>query len=190
MIAPLAHYLRMWDVASANRVDEFVANSRNVQNRIWKAYRRPSEIVYPPVSVDDFYNAEPDDYYLVVSELVAYKRLDDAVRCFTRTGRHLKIVGGGPEYSAAEKHGRPNGGVLWESPRFGNCATCTRAAGQSFSPGKKTSELCRSKRLQVEKPLSRWEEAACWIAFHSPTHVPGSSIPSPAKPSRKRFGRV
>jgi glycosyltransferase involved in cell wall biosynthesis len=56
-------------------------------------------VVYPPVSVDEFYSAEPDYYYLVVSELVAYKRVDDAVRCFTRTGRHLKIVGGGPEYS-------------------------------------------------------------------------------------------
>lgn len=99
LIAPLANYLRIWDVASAMRVDQFIANSRNVQNRIWKAYRRSSEIIYPPVAVDGFYTAVSDDYYLIVSELVAYKRIDDAVRCFTRTGRRLKIVGGGPEYS-------------------------------------------------------------------------------------------
>ncbi len=98
LIAPVANYLRLWDATSATRVDQFIANSRNVQNRIWKAYRRSSEIIYPPVNVDGFYTAAPNDYYLIVSELVAYKRIDDAVRCFTRTGRHLKIVGGGPEY--------------------------------------------------------------------------------------------
>ncbi|HEX4227616.1 MAG TPA: glycosyltransferase [Bryobacteraceae bacterium] len=99
LMAPLANYLRLWDVASANHVDQFVANSRNVQNRIWRAYRRSSEIVYPPVAVEGFYSADPDDYFLIVSELVAYKRVDDAVRSFTRTGRRLKIAGGGPEYS-------------------------------------------------------------------------------------------
>ncbi|MBV8864760.1 MAG: glycosyltransferase, partial [Acidobacteriaceae bacterium] len=98
-MAPLAHYLRLWDAASASRVDQFIANSRNVQNRIWKSYRRSSEIIYPPVAVEDFHTSVSDDYYLIVSELVAYKRLEDAVRCFSRTGRRLKIVGGGPEYS-------------------------------------------------------------------------------------------
>ncbi len=98
LIAPFANYLRLWDVSSAMRVDEFIANSENVQRRIWKAYRRSSEVVYPPVAVNDFYTAEPEDYYLIVSELVAYKRISDAVRCFTRSGRKLKIVGGGPEY--------------------------------------------------------------------------------------------
>jgi glycosyltransferase involved in cell wall biosynthesis len=100
LMAPLANYLRLWDAASAMRVDQFIANSENVQNRIWKAYRRPSEIIYPPVAVDTFYTSEPEDYYLIVSELVAYKRITDAIRCFTRTGRRLKIVGGGPEYQS------------------------------------------------------------------------------------------
>ncbi len=99
LMAPLANYLRLWDIASANGVDQFVANSRNVQNRIWRAYRRSSDVIYPPVAVDTFYTSELGDYYLIVSELVSYKRIDDAVRCFTRTGRRLKIVGGGPEYS-------------------------------------------------------------------------------------------
>jgi glycosyltransferase involved in cell wall biosynthesis len=99
VMAPMANYLRLWDATSATRVDQFIANSRNVQSRIWKAYRRSSEIIYPPVAVEDFYTSPPDDYYLIVSELVAYKRIEDAVRCFTRTGRHLKVVGGGPEYS-------------------------------------------------------------------------------------------
>lgn len=99
VMAPLANYLRLWDSASAMRVDEFIANSRNVQKRIWRSYRRSSEVIYPPVAVDGFYTTVPDDYYLIVSELVSYKRIDDAVRCFTRTRRRLMIVGGGPEYS-------------------------------------------------------------------------------------------
>jgi len=100
LMAPLTNYLRLWDATSATRVDEFVANSRNVQNRIWKTYRRSSEVVYPPVAVDKFYTSSmPGDYYLIVSELVAYKRIADAVRYFTRTGRRLRIVGGGPEYA-------------------------------------------------------------------------------------------
>ncbi|HSU30672.1 MAG TPA: glycosyltransferase [Bryobacteraceae bacterium] len=96
LIASLANYLRMWDYASASRVDEFVANSRNVQKRIWKCYRRTSQVLYPPVATGSFYNRPPEDYYLAVSELVSYKRLDDAVRCCSRTGRKLKLVGDGP----------------------------------------------------------------------------------------------
>jgi glycosyltransferase involved in cell wall biosynthesis len=107
LIAPLSSYLRMWDYASAARVDQFVANSRNVQKRIWKTYRRPADVVYPPVQVSDFYSAAAGDYYLVVSELVAYKRIADVVSAFTATGRRLKITGSGPEYSKLRKMAGP-----------------------------------------------------------------------------------
>ena len=100
IMAPFANYLRLWDYASAARVDKFVANSTNVQRRIWKAYRRNSEIVYPPVEVESFYMSPSDNYYLVVSELVPYKRISDAVRSFAKTKRQLKIVGKGPEYAS------------------------------------------------------------------------------------------
>src|SRR5437763_8739362 len=98
-MTPLANYLRLWDYASAARVDEFVANSRNVQARIWKTYRRESTVIYPPVDVDAFCSKPPEDYFLVVSELVAYKRIDSVVRWFARSGRKLKVAGTGPEYS-------------------------------------------------------------------------------------------
>jgi glycosyltransferase involved in cell wall biosynthesis len=97
-MTPLTHYLRLWDYASAARVDDFIANSRNVQNRIHKTYRRDSEVVYPPVDVDAFYSKPPDDYFLIVSALVPYKRIDSAVRVFTRSGRRLIVAGDGPEY--------------------------------------------------------------------------------------------
>jgi glycosyltransferase involved in cell wall biosynthesis len=99
-MTPLSNYLRLWDYASAARVDRFVANSENVRQRIWKTYRREAEVAYPPVAVDSFYYQPAEDYYLIVSELVAYKRIDSAVRHFTESGRRLRIAGAGPEYGA------------------------------------------------------------------------------------------
>ena len=107
-IAAFSSRLRVWDHATASRVDEFAANSVNVQRRIWRAYRRRSEVIHPPVPVDTFRWREPEDYYLLVSELVAYKRVADAVRCFSRTGRRLKIVGRGPEYRRLKRMAQPN----------------------------------------------------------------------------------
>ena len=98
LLSPLTHYLRLWDYASAARVDEFVANSKNVQGRIRKTYRRDSRVIYPPVDVGSFYHRPAKDYFLLVSEFVAYKRIDDAVQYFSRSGQALKLVGGGPEY--------------------------------------------------------------------------------------------
>ncbi len=103
VIAPLSSYLRLWDYASAARVDEFIANSNNVEQRIWKTYRRYSQVIHPPVRVEAFFNQPSHDYYLIVSELVAYKRIADAVRAFSRSGRPLKVVGDGPEYRALRK---------------------------------------------------------------------------------------
>jgi glycosyltransferase involved in cell wall biosynthesis len=102
-MAPIANYLRLWDFASAARVDEFVANSENVRRRIWKTYRRESVVVYPPVATSSFYSRPADNYFLAVSELVAYKRIADAVEACTRTGRGLRIAGDGPDYRALKR---------------------------------------------------------------------------------------
>lgn len=107
-LAGLSNYLRLWDTATAARVDEFLANSANVQRRIWRAYRRESEVVYPPVDTARFRHAPSEDYFLVVSALVEYKRIQDAVRCFSRSGRRLKIVGEGPQYHALRAIAAPN----------------------------------------------------------------------------------
>ncbi len=106
-IAAFGYPLRVWDYSTAARVDEFAANSRNVQKRIWRAYRRESQVIYPPVAVESFRWKPAGESYLMVTELVAYKRAADAVRCFTRTGRRLQIVGDGPEYAALKKVAGP-----------------------------------------------------------------------------------
>jgi glycosyltransferase involved in cell wall biosynthesis len=99
-VRPFARNLRLWDFASAARVDDFVANSENVRHRIWKTYRREATVVHPPVAVQSFQHCPAQDYFVMVSELVAYKRLNYAVRLFTQTGRRLKIVGDGPGYKS------------------------------------------------------------------------------------------
>jgi glycosyltransferase involved in cell wall biosynthesis len=98
LMAPIASRLRLWDFATAARVDEFLANSENVKRRISKTYRRDSTVVHPPVAVERFECGPADDYFLIVSELVPYKRVDLAVRAFSKSGRKLRIVGDGPEF--------------------------------------------------------------------------------------------
>jgi glycosyltransferase involved in cell wall biosynthesis len=108
LMMPFAHYLRVWDFAAAARVDEFVANSENVRRRIRRAYGRNARVLHPPVEVETFHWREPEGYFLIVSEMAAYKRLDYAVRAFARSGRRLKIVGDGPEYRRLRSLRGPN----------------------------------------------------------------------------------
>jgi glycosyltransferase involved in cell wall biosynthesis len=111
IFAPVSNYLRLWDFASAARVDEFIANSENVRRRIQKAWRREARVVYPPVAVENHYWREPEDYFLIVSELVAYKRVDMAVRAFAKLGRRLRIVGDGPEFKRLQAMAKGAGGI-------------------------------------------------------------------------------
>ena len=108
LMTPLSNYLRLWDYASAARVDQFVANSENTRSRIWKVYRREAQVIHPPVEIESFTWQPPEDYFLIVSELVPYKQVETAVRTFARNGRKLRIAGGGPEWSRLRKLAKPN----------------------------------------------------------------------------------
>src|SRR5215469_1237402 len=107
LIRGSAHRLRLWDYASSARVDRFLANSENVRRRIWKTYRRQSDVVHPPVQVETFFHRPAGDYFLSVAELVEYKQLDYAVRVFARTGRKLRIAGDGPLYRSLKRQAGP-----------------------------------------------------------------------------------
>lgn len=95
----LMHYMRMWDTRTANGVDQFVANSNFISRRIRKTYGRTSVVINPPVDVDRFEVREiKEDYYITVSRLVPYKRIDILAKAFTAMPhRRLVIVGDGPE---------------------------------------------------------------------------------------------
>jgi glycosyltransferase involved in cell wall biosynthesis len=99
----MAH-LREWDLAACQRVDHFMAISQNVADRIRRHYNRDASVIYPPVDVKRFkVSQDRGDYYLVVSALVPYKRIDLAIEAFNRLGFSLKIVGWGPEVSRLKK---------------------------------------------------------------------------------------
>jgi glycosyltransferase involved in cell wall biosynthesis len=100
----VAHYLRQWDYATAARVDYFVANSRAVATRIRKAYRRAAKVIHPPVDIAAFPFANgPGEFYLVVSALSPYKRVDLAVSACTRLNRKLVVIGDGKEFKALRR---------------------------------------------------------------------------------------
>jgi glycosyltransferase involved in cell wall biosynthesis len=114
---PLTHYLRMWDLASSFRVDHFIANSGYVARRIAKHYRRDADVVHPPAEVDDFMLSDHvEDYYLMVGQLVGYKRTDLAVEAFNRMGKPLVVIGEGEQLERLRKIAAPNVRLLGRQP--------------------------------------------------------------------------
>ena len=98
VMPPLAAWLRRWDRRTAAGVHHFVAISRFVADRIRRAYGRSAEVIHPPVDVSRFrLDDAAGEFYLVVSALTPYKRVDLAVEACNRLGRRLLVVGSGPE---------------------------------------------------------------------------------------------
>ncbi len=117
------HNIRNWDVRSSNTVDWFVANSRFVQARIGKFYRRSSEIVYPPVETELFqFREDKEEYYVSAGRFVPFKRLDIAVDAFTRMpDKRLVVLGDGPEMQKLRAKAGPNVEFLgFQSPEVMN----------------------------------------------------------------------
>lgn len=102
--------LRLWDRSAAQRVDHFVAISKFVASRIKKYYRRNSTIIYPPVDTQSFYQDDYNrqDYFLLISRLVPYKRIDIAIHAFNQLKLPLLIVGEGLSYKKLKKIASPN----------------------------------------------------------------------------------
>jgi glycosyltransferase involved in cell wall biosynthesis len=98
LMRPLMRLLRMWDVRASRGVDAYMANSAATQQRIARCYGRSSTVVHPPVELDRFHVSKADaGFFLVVSALVRYKRVDVAIEAFNSLKLPLKIVGTGPE---------------------------------------------------------------------------------------------
>jgi glycosyltransferase involved in cell wall biosynthesis len=119
MMPALSHYLRMWDVSTAARVDSFVANSETVAKRIRRYYGADSVVIHPPVDTNSFSIAPPSeigDYYLMAGELVAYKRPDLAVRAFNELKLKLVVIGGGDMLDEVRRLAGPTVTVLGAQP--------------------------------------------------------------------------
>jgi glycosyltransferase involved in cell wall biosynthesis len=121
LIQPLIQRLQRWDFEAAQLpqanghkqvgVDHFIAISSDIQARIKKYYGRDSVIIYPPVDTDRFRplppGQAPGDFYLIVSRLIPYKRIDLAVQACTRLGKKLIIVGDGRDRASLEAQAGP-----------------------------------------------------------------------------------
>lgn len=110
---PIINYLRNWDKIISSRPDFYIAISKTVQQRIKKYYQKESEVIYPPVDIEKF-NIEKtnqkkkEKYFLIVSRLVSYKRVDLAIEVFNRLGWNLKIIGEGNQMSKLKKMAKKN----------------------------------------------------------------------------------
>ncbi len=125
IIGLLQHFLRLWDRQAANRVDHFIAISKNVQKRIKKYYQRDSVVIYPPVSrlsaVGNWRSAENQrpaarEFYLIVSRLYPHKNINTAIEAFNKLGHPLVVMGDGPERKKLEKMAKKNITFLGELP--------------------------------------------------------------------------
>lgn len=120
------HLLRIWDRHAADRVDQFVAISGTVQDRIRKYYGRESLVIYPPMTLNDelkIKNDEPNpslnipaDYYLIVSRLYPHKNISVAIDAFNKLGYKLVIIGDGPMRKQLKKIARDNISFLGHQP--------------------------------------------------------------------------
>ena len=111
---PIAKMLQWYDLRTVDRVDKFIANSRFVAERVRRLYGREAEILPPPVDVQRFARIvrAPEDWYLMVTALAPYKRVDEAICACAALGRKLKIVGSGPERKRLEALARERGGEV------------------------------------------------------------------------------
>ncbi len=147
------HYVRQWDYASAARVDHFAASSENAARRIRKYYGRDSEVIYPPVDLDAFSVADShDDFYLVVSPLVGYKRIDLAIEACNELGRRLIIIGNGPERSALQKMAGPSVTFLGYQPSAVVCEHYRRCRAFLF-PGEEDIGLTPIEAQASGRPV-------------------------------------
>jgi glycosyltransferase involved in cell wall biosynthesis len=112
MFPVVRNRLCQWDYESAQRVSQFVANSENVRHRIRTWYDRDSVVIYPPVSTDRFVirpqGPQRETFFLLVSHLVPYKRVDLIVEAFNKCNRRLIIIGNGPEQLKLERQAGRN----------------------------------------------------------------------------------
>ena len=109
--------LRKWDLRAAQQPNYYIANSRQVALRIKQYYGRESIVIPPPIEVDRFQmSTQLDDYYLVLSRLIPYKRIDLAIEACNRLGRRLVIIGDGPDRERLEKLAGPKIEFLGRQP--------------------------------------------------------------------------
>jgi glycosyltransferase involved in cell wall biosynthesis len=182
-LPPVAAGLRRWDRRTAG-VDGFVAISRHIADRIRRVYGRAADVIHPPVDIGRFRLADAvDDYYLVVSALVPYKRVDLAVAAAGRLGRRLVVVGNGPE--ERRLRAQAGAGVTFLGWRpdaevaalYARCRAVLFPAVEDYgivpleaaAAGRPTIALGRGGALETMAPLDEGDEPPTAVFFAEQT---------------------
>ncbi len=98
LLPPFLSRLRLWDYQAAQRVDYFIANSKNVAARIKKYYKRDSVVIYPPIDINKFFvSSKIENYFVLISRFRPYKKTDLAIQAFNKLKIKLKVIGTGEE---------------------------------------------------------------------------------------------
>lgn len=98
VVTKLIRGVRIWDQTASDRADLYIANSEHVRKRIAKYYRQKAPVLYPPVDISRFkVNRGHQDYYLIVSALTPFKKIDLAIQLFNKIGKRLVIIGSGSQ---------------------------------------------------------------------------------------------
>jgi glycosyltransferase involved in cell wall biosynthesis len=183
ILKPTLLSLRQWDRLAADRVDEFIAISTEVQRRILKYYRRESALIFPPVDTDRFERSaaarshEEGDYFLVVSRLIPYKRVDLAVKAFTTLGLPLLIAGDGRDRAKLAAMAGPNVTFLGRVPDddlpglVARCRAFVFPGDEDFGIAPVEAQAAGACTFTSRRP-SRWPRRCS-------ASIPGNSTPSP-----------
>jgi glycosyltransferase involved in cell wall biosynthesis len=144
-----AHYVRSWDYQAAQRVTHFIANSEYVSRRISHYYNRESTVIHPPIDTERGLIANrPEDYYLAAGRLVPYKRTEILIEACNKLGRHLRIVGDGPEMKRLKSIAGPTihflgkltTSELWQA--YAHCRALLFAADEDFGMVSLEAQAC------------------------------------------------
>ncbi len=170
--------LRDWDRRAARRVTQFVAISETVRKRIAASYGRESVVIYPPVDVDRFAVSEgADDYFLILSRLVPYKRIDLAVQAFNALGLPLIVAGDGRDRARLEAMAKPNVRFLGRVTEDERCRLLARCRAFIF-PGEEDFGISPLEAGACGKPVIAYGAAgaletivdgATGVFFREPT---------------------
>lgn len=153
LMPTLTHYLRMWDQLSANRVDHFISNSKYIAKRIAKHYRRSADVIYPPVDTQSFtISNTQDDFYLMLGQLVKYKRCDLAIEAFNRLGKPLVVIGYGEELESLKALAGTNIKFLGRQPFEVMCNYFSRCRALIF-PGEEDFGIVPVEAMASGRPV-------------------------------------
>ncbi|NOZ68977.1 MAG: glycosyltransferase family 4 protein, partial [Deferribacteres bacterium] len=109
VVKAVLNRLRTWDYNTAQQVDHFIANSRYIKDRISRSYGREATVIYPPVDVRSFQlDEKKDKFFLAVSRMVPYKKMDLIVEAFSKTGLPLVVIGDGPDFAKVRSRAKKN----------------------------------------------------------------------------------